>query len=585
MHRSPRHGYVFAALLLLLGRAEPATAQWLPDGLPVCAAPGDQRAPVIALDLEGQAIVAWEDHRGPQSGADIYAQRYLWGEISPGWPLNGLPICGVREDQRNPWLIPDKTGGFYVAWEDFRNGNWDIYARRMLGSGLSAPGWPDTGFAVCKAVGNQTGLVAVADGIGGVYVAWKDLRENVDAIYARRLTPVGGAIGWGTTGRRIAELQAWNPAVASDGLGNAYFSWNSRWVDGQFGTDAVFVSHVDTLGATRPGWPLTGLRVFADAQGRAQVEPTVTARPSGGVFVTWQDTLGVCSSCSPLADLHGEGIGEDGVPDWGATVCAAPGRQANAIAVADADVGGALAWEDQRTGTAQVYSSWFTNASPAPQDGLAVAPGVLAQEDPSLARDREGGVYITWRQPGVPVGEIETGTIHVQRVSSFNGVPAGWPSGGVLLSAAPTQKVHPRVVTDLGRGALVVWQERRDGQEDIYLQRVGPGGELASTVGVEELGAAGAAWVEVFPNPLKSACTIRYAPGPLATASILIQDVRGRTVRRLSAADSGGEVRSLRWDRRDQRGRPVSAGIYFVRLDGSDQRTEKKLVVLPGSPE
>jgi hypothetical protein len=78
----------------------------------------------------------------------------------------------------------------------------------------------------------------------------------------------------------------------------------------------------------------------------------------------------------------------------------------------------------------------------------------------------------------------------------------------------------------------------------------------------------------VHPNPSSGAVTIEYASaGVHARRELRIHDVTGRLLRRLSPGDGAADPGVVRvaWDGRDDRGRPVAAGIYFVvlRLDES----------------
>ena len=48
--------------------------------------------------------------------------------------------------------------------------------------------WPAAGIALCTATGNQVLQVAAPDAAGGAYVAWRDLRNGLDAdVYVQRV--------------------------------------------------------------------------------------------------------------------------------------------------------------------------------------------------------------------------------------------------------------------------------------------------------------------------------------------------------------------------------------------------------------
>jgi hypothetical protein len=68
--------------------------------------------------------------------------------------------------------------------------------------------------------------------------------------------------------------------------------------------------------------------------------------------------------------------------------------------------------------------------------------------------------------------------------------------------------------------------------------------------------------LSVFPNPFRTATSIRVAAG-IARSRLVIVDVAGRIVRRLDAPASGTEP-VWTWNGADERGRPVAAGMYFV---------------------
>jgi hypothetical protein len=83
------------------------------------------------------------------------------------------------------------------------------------------------------------------------------------------------------------------------------------------------------------------------------------------------------------------------------------------------------------------------------------------------------------------------------------------------------------------------------------------------------------------PNPFRYGTTIVYWLPTTGSARLAVYDVAGRLVRLLQAAESmpGGEHR-INWNGLDGSGSPVSAGIYFVRLDTASHRESERVVVL-----
>ncbi len=75
-------------------------------------------------------------------------------------------------------------------------------------------------------------------------------------------------------------------------------------------------------------------------------------------------------------------------------------------------------------------------------------------------------------------------------------------------------------------------------------------------------------WLAVFPNPARAAATVRLARARGAGAALEVFDAGGRRVR---AWPHGGPA-EWRWDLRDAAGRPVPAGVYFLRADRATAR-------------
>ncbi len=151
----------------------PAVADWPPMGRVLCTSPNAYSL-AVSSDGAGGAYVVWADDRVGDLELDIYASRVTAsGEIAPGWPVDGLPVCTDPTFQGTGSVAPDGLGGVLVAWTDFRNSfpngtsGPDIYAHRILADGTLAPGWPVDGVPVTRAPGYQSAAAVIADGSGG----------------------------------------------------------------------------------------------------------------------------------------------------------------------------------------------------------------------------------------------------------------------------------------------------------------------------------------------------------------------------------------------------------------------------------
>ena len=161
-------------------------ALWETDGISICDQPSNQQQPTGVSDGAGGMIVAWWDERDVFS--DIYAQR-----VSPNgkmlWEVNGIPVCAAGGEQRNPGSTSDGTLGAIVYWldyrEDFGNTTADsIYAQRIDPNGRSL--WSQNGIPICTADGTQLTPQATPNGRGGAFIIWSDGRTEEPDIYFHR---------------------------------------------------------------------------------------------------------------------------------------------------------------------------------------------------------------------------------------------------------------------------------------------------------------------------------------------------------------------------------------------------------------
>lgn len=82
------------------------------------------------------------------------------------------------------------------------------------------------------------------------------------------------------------------------------------------------------------------------------------------------------------------------------------------------------------------------------------------------------------------------------------------------------------------------------------------------------------------PNPLRSRTQIAFELPRAAVTRVALYDAAGRLVRVLADGPLSAGPHTRTWDRRDQSGRTVSPGIYFLRLDAARDRSGQKLVVI-----
>ena len=301
----------------------------------------DQINPQIASDGSGGAIVTWQDYRSG-SNWNIYAQRidstgnYLW-------TANGVLITGAANDQTNPQIVGDGSGGAIVTWQDKRSGtNLNIYAQKIDSGGIIK--WGTNGKAITVAANDQTNPQIVSDGSGGAIITWQDYRSgtNLD-IYAQKIDS-GGIIKWGTNGKAItiAANDQTNPQIVSDDSGGAIIAWD----DYRSGTNwDIRTQRIDSNGLVQ--WLTNGVGITG--AGNDQRNTQMVSDGNGGAIITWQD-----KRTGTNTDIYARRIDATGAVMWtsgGVAIAIAANDQINPRIVSDGFGGAIITWDDYRSGT------------------------------------------------------------------------------------------------------------------------------------------------------------------------------------------------------------------------------------------
>ena len=82
------------------------------------------------------------------------------------------------------------------------------------------------------------------------------------------------------------------------------------------------------------------------------------------------------------------------------------------------------------------------------------------------------------------------------------------------------------------------------------------------------------------PNPFREMTTIPFAIPREGMTTLSVWDVTGRLVKNLVQRDLAAGYYNPTWDGRDQAGRLVAAGIYFVRLESGSFNATRKVIRL-----
>jgi subtilisin family serine protease len=86
--------------------------------------------------------------------------------------------------------------------------------------------------------------------------------------------------------------------------------------------------------------------------------------------------------------------------------------------------------------------------------------------------------------------------------------------------------------------------------------------------------------VSVGPNPASGPTSIRYTIPAPSRVEVSVLDVAGRRVRHLVNGPEPAGAREATWDGRNDDGRPVAAGVYFVKVAASRQTAVRRIALV-----
>jgi hypothetical protein len=406
------------------------------------------------------------------TGEDIYLQRLTGsGQVAPGWPPDGLPVCTAAGTQGIPehGIVPDGFGGVLLVWGDRRHSgvddfSADVYGQRIQASSEIAPGWQPDGNPVCHWPGFQGQEISIVpDGAGGAYVVWQDERDAIanpiqaEDGYAQHLTPDGQiAPGWQEGGIPLAPLPGFQTAglsqtLISDGQGGAI----AVWADCR-STPCETYGHRLLPGGLSPEWPTYGRLLVPGV-----IDSRMTGDGEGGFYLasTNYNEFGFSE------DIYVNRFTFDGerAPGWpteGPMICCPDGGFGHWPEVERDGMGGLYVVQSNSYGSGRHIYAYRVqgdgNLAPGwTFGGVQISnPAVDNNLFVDMVGDAAGGLYIVWEADDDTPGQKAT-LLHL----SPDGAPIpGWPDHGVPVTSFRSQST-PKVTVDGSGGVIVVWHE------------------------------------------------------------------------------------------------------------------------------
>jgi hypothetical protein len=443
-----------------------------------------------------------------------------------------------------------------VVWEDWRCGSlWDIYGIRVSPWGVVLD---SAAFPITTASNYEVNPAVAFDGTNYL-VVWQDYRNNIyGEIYGARVTPSGVVLD--PAGIAIADT-IWDqldPSVAFNGT-----NYLVVWEDSRRSNWYIFAARVSPAGVVLdPG----GIAVY---NGPRAPHITSVASDGSNYLAVWEEFWYEIGRV-PYYSVRGARVNRNGV------VLDTSGIDISTIAPGYAtptvDFDGSnyfVTWWTNRSGTYDIYGARVNqNGVVLDPNGIAICTATNSQQFPSVTFDGTNN-FVVWQDYrngfwDIYGAKVDTGGVVIDTIA---------------ISLQSGDQINPAIVHGGGDQVLVTYSGYTDSinSKPVKTMRIwgkfypGPLG-VSREVGIPGLGTN--ANLRVYPNPFREKAWVSAnVPGRLK-----VYDALGRLVRQFPKEDA--KPGPLVWDGRDERGRRLPGGVYFLRFEHGTGCETRKAVLL-----
>lgn len=367
--------------------AFPGQAQFLPAGSEFkvnTVTPWNQRNASIAMDNDGDFIIAWESPTDEYTSyTDIYVQRYNAAGVAQGAPV--VVNTAGSEDQSHPAVGLNDDGSFVIAYDRYQPDNRNIYVRRYNAAGVAV------GAEVMVSSNTeviQRNPVIAVDGDGDFVVSWEAYQDGDKfGIYARRFNVSAAPQGAEFRVNTYTTDNQLNQAVAMDDAGNFVITWQSYKQDGS--DYGVYAQRYNAAGVAQGG----EFRVNTSTENQQQ-HPAVAMDSDGDFVIAWE-------TANEYYDVYMQRYNAAGVEqgaEFSANIEEQYGGFRPAVAM-DSDGDFVLTWQTylDYDSYLDVYIKRYTAAGTAVGTEMKVNTYTNGyQENSIVALDDEGDVVVVW---------------------------------------------------------------------------------------------------------------------------------------------------------------------------------------------
>lgn len=556
----------------------------------------------MTVDADNHAILVFQDIRNADNN-NIYAYR-----ISPdgtfGWGANGLALSSSPAFSVSPKVVVTSSGNIVVAWQEdsvsllqkispdgtllwgtagitissantiswpqpFAVDNDQIMVKYFDDSGLpyaptrhcylqkfdsaGNPLWTNP-----TIISNAGGISAwtqifpiISDGDNGCFITWHDSRGGGSIAYPFVQHVLSdGSLGFAANGVQLstqAGRQNFYPeSVFNEISGELTTYW--------FQTDAdqnnwgITGQKLDTSGNLL--WGSNGLTIFPISN--LYVLPFAVRKANENTIILYEEGINAVNSYLKATKLD-----MDGNFVWTAnsvTMCSVSSSKVHIAASFAFQEQLIAAWEDDRSGNSDIYAQNINF------DGTIGCNPIELNPPQNIIIDPNTG-YISWEQPEpTPGAELLGYNLFLDGVFLAFLTNTFFQLENLINGIIYTIGIS--AVYDLGESEIVE-------TDFIYI------GTSAENNLIMQPCLIGN-----YPNPFNPSTTIRFSIEQNQQVKLIIYNIKGQMVKQFLNEELSAGQHTIEWDGTDEKGKPVTSGVYFYNLRTDNFSESKKMLLL-----
>jgi len=410
----------------------------------------DQDSPTIVVDEQGHVHIAWEDSRN--GDYDIYYARSVDGGLTFSANQRVNDDAG-QEEQFDPAIVVGPDGTLHLAWQDGRDSmGYDIYYARSTDDNTTFS--PNTRVND-ETLGDQVDPAIGVDGTGRVHVAWADNRDGQYQIYYANSSDGGTSfsaslrIGHGGKGNNMT------PALATAGSNQVHVAWVQHLTDIPYFIPGIGVIWI----------PVYGVEIASSLDGGGAFDEPQRISDRYALNSSMRPDMAAINDVVHIVfyrDSYGDTVIEydrstDGGNTWGTD---RPIDDGNCCPSLDVDATNRIhaAWSDYRDGSQNIYYARSID------EGQTFSPSTRVNDDvvavhtaPDLAV-ASSAIHAVW-------SDNHSGLDHIYYARSADGGLSFGPATQLDQGTASNIRTDPAITVDASSRLHVIWAVGEMGPE------------------------------------------------------------------------------------------------------------------------